>query len=122
MSIFDDWRNGTITNTAALHALTQELGEVESTIAPLELERVALREQLSYILAKMDETVTIPGFGKLELTRPSVTKGYDKKQLDQLIIDLTIDAPELAALIAQCRTTSERAGSLRITREKGSKE
>ena len=64
------------------------------------------------------DSFDLAGFGRLEIMPPSVTKGYDKKRLDQLVLDLAADAPELAALIAQCRTESARAGGLRIIREK----
>jgi hypothetical protein len=123
MTVFDDWQDGQITNTAALRALASDLAEVESQIAallaPLEAERLLLRDQISQVLAKMDEIVTIPGFGKVEITRAGVVKGYDRKQLDALIVELSAEFPALAARIAACRTLSERAGGLRITREKG---
>jgi hypothetical protein len=118
MTIFDDWRDGQISDVEALHAIASDLGEIESQLAPLENERQNLRDQLSVILDRLGGRTTIPGFGKLELTAPTITRSYDKKRLDQLIIDLTTDAPELAQLIAACRTEAPRAGSLRITREK----
>lgn len=121
MTIFDDWQDGIIANTVALWALTRELGEVESQLAPLEAERTALRDQLSQILARLDEPVAIPGFSKLELTAPSVMKSYDKQRLNELLIALAIEAPDVARRLVACRVESARAGSLRITRERGTK-
>ena len=118
MTIFDDWRDGTISDVEALHALASDLGEIESQLAPLEAERQNLRDQLSQIVGRLGGRASVAGFGKLELTAPSLARSYDKKRLDQLIIDLATDAPELAQLVAACRTESPRAGSLRITREK----
>lgn len=118
MTIFDDWRDGQISDVDALHALASDLGEIESQLAPLEAERQTLRDQLSQILTRLGGRASIAGFGKLEIMPASVTKSYDRKRLDQLIIDLATDAPELAQLIAACRTEAPRAGSLRITREK----
>src|SRR5689334_1363191 len=118
MATFDDWRDGQISDIEALQSVTSDLGEVESQIAPLEAERALLRDQISQIVARLGGRATIAGFGKLEIVPPTVAKTYDKKRLDQLIVDLAADAPELAQLIAACRTESQRAGSLRITREK----
>ena len=118
MTIFDDWRDGTISDVEALHALASDLGEIESQLAPLEAERQNLRDQLSQIVGRLGGRASVAGFGKLELTAPTLARSYDKKRLDQLIIDLATDAPELAQLVAACRTESPRAGSLRITREK----
>jgi len=81
-------------------------------------DRDVMRDQLSQIVGRMGGRASVAGFGKLELTAPSLARSYDKKRLDQLIIDLATDAPELAQLVAACRTESPRAGSLRITREK----
>ena len=118
MTIFEDWQAGDASSDVALRALTRDLGEVESQIAPLEAERAALRDQISQVLERMGGRVDLAGFGRLEIMPPSVARGYDKKRLDQLVLDLAADAPELAALIAECRTESARAGGLRIIREK----
>jgi len=120
MTIFDDWRDGSISDVEALRALASDLGEIESQLAPLEAERQNLRDQLSQIVGRLGGRASVPGFGKIELTAQSLARSYDKKRLDQLIIDLATDAPELAQLVAACRTEAPRAGSLRITREKPS--
>lgn len=99
-----------------LRALCYDLGEVESQIAPLEAERQQLRDKISLVLARMGNKAELAGFGKLELTAPAVVHSYDKKRLDELLIALAGEAPEIAERLAQCRTESARIGGLRITR------
>ncbi len=116
--IFEDWRDGLIADADALRALCRDLGEVESQLAPLDAERTQLRDQISRVLDRAGGKAEIAGFGKLELSAPAIVKSYDKKRIDELLIALTAEAPEIAARIAQCRTESARAGGLRVTREK----
>ena len=102
MTIFDDWRDGTISDVEALHALASDLGEIESQLAPLEAERQNLRDQLSQIVNRLGGRTSVPGFGKLEIMPASVTRSYDKKRLDQLVIrsphgGLVEAVPELRA-------------------------
>jgi len=120
-SIFEDWREGLLTDAEALHALACDLGEVESQLAPLEQERTMLRDHLSHIVDRIGGRADIPGFGRLELSAPTVVRGYDRKRLDALLVDLAADYPAVVQQLAQCRTETARAGSLRITREKGTK-
>jgi len=119
MTIFDDWRDGTISDVEALHALASDLGEIESQLAPLEAERQNLRDQLSQIVSHLGGRASVAGFGKLELTSASVTRSYDKKRIQALVLDLVAEGNvEVAQRIALCETELSRAGSLRITREK----
>lgn len=118
-SAFDQWEAGGLSDEQALRALCSDLAELESDLAPLDAERADLRNQLSHVAARFSSPQVVPGFGRVELTAASVVTSYDKKALDELIILLNRDGDgRIAAQIAQCRTTSERAGSLRITREK----
>lgn len=118
MSIFDDWQQGDITDDQALRALAMELGEVESQLAPIEAEKQALRDQISRVLDRAGGVATVAGFGKLEITAAAVTVSYDKKQIEDLLIDLTATHPDVARRLAACRVRGSRAGALRITREK----
>ncbi len=119
MTIFDDWRDGTISDIEALHAIASDLGEIESQLAPLEAERQSLRDQLSQIVSRLGDRASVAGFGKLEITPASVTKSYDKKQIQALVLELVAEGnAEVAQRIALCEKESFRAGSLRITREK----
>ncbi len=120
-NIFIEWESGAITDMQALHALASDLAEVESELAPLDAEKARLRDCISQVVARFDKPVLIPGFGKIELTAPTVTKSFDKAALESLIQELLFEAPETAQRLARCKTETQRAGSLRITREKGTK-
>lgn len=118
MSTFNDWRDGQLTDEQALRSLSSDLGEVESQLAPYEAEKQALRDQISQVLEHAGGATTIAGFGKLEITAAAIVVSYDKKAIENLLIDLTTTHPEIAARLAGCRIKGSRAGSLRITREK----
>ena len=62
--------------------------------------------------------MTLTGLGKVLITAPSVSHSYDTVRLDAVCLELTAERPELAAAIAKCRKTSQRAGSLRIEQER----
>ena len=121
MNIFEQWEAGEVSDEQALRSLASDLGEVESQLAPIEQEKQALRDQISRVLDHAGGTATIAGFGRLEITAASVVVSYDKKQIEELLIDLTTTHPEIAARLAACRVKGTRAGSLRITREKAKK-
>jgi hypothetical protein len=119
---FGIWQAGDMSDVQALRTLAFELGETESELAPLVAEKERLRDQLSQVLAHHGEPAfVIPGFGKLELTQPTVVKGWDGKALAGFLDELLFEAPELAARLARCKTENGRAGSLRVTRIKGTR-
>lgn len=119
---FAEWEAGDLPDSQALRTLAMDLGELESELAPLNAQRERLRDQLSRVLVHAGGKADIPGFGALIITDASITKSYDTKALDELIIRLTgIGESEIAQQIAACRRESGRAGSLRITRERGTK-
>lgn len=119
---FRAWRDAECTSQEALHALCNTLGEVESQIAPLTAEKEQARNEISYILAAANLTAhTVAGFGKLEVTPATMVKGWDSKALQNLMDELLFESPDLAARLQRCRTQTSRAGSLRITRERGTK-
>lgn len=116
---FTQWERGDLSDEQALRALCSELGEVESELEPLKREQQELRERISHVLGRLGDKTEIPGFGRLEITAPAVIVSYDRQSLDRLVIHLTQDGyGPIAQQIAACRTESQRAGSLRITRSK----
>jgi hypothetical protein len=118
-TIFDQWREGEMSDEQAARALALELGEVESELAPLTKQREELRNDLSHIVGKLGDKHTIPGFGELVNTAPSVTTSYDAKKIEAIIIELVeTGLGEWAQRLTRCKKQSSRAGSLRITREK----
>lgn len=118
MSTFEDWQEGLVPDMDALRVLCSDLGEVESDLAPLQEQREALRAQIGEVVARRGEAVEIAGFGRIEIAPAAIVRGYDKRRLDALLVDLAGEAPEVARRLAECRTETARAGSLRITREK----
>lgn len=119
---FRAWRDAELDTDKALHELCATLGEVESQIAPLTAEKEQARNEISYILAAVGLTAhTVAGFGKLEVTPATLVKGWDSKALQSLLDELLDESPDLAARLNRCRTQTSRAGSLRITRERGTK-
>lgn len=118
-SIYEQWRDGDISDEQAARALALELGEVESELAPLNAQRETLRNELSHIVGKLGGKHAIPGFGELVNTAPSVTTSYDAKRVSDLIVALVAEGQSAwAERLAACQKQSSRAGSLRITREK----
>lgn len=114
---FEQWRDGRLNDMQALRALCMDLGEVTSELDMLKQQEQTLREQISIIIERTG-TTDITGFGRLEITNPSVIKTFDKAKLNELVYRLQDTHPEIADLIDLCRDERLRAGSLRITREK----
>lgn len=117
------WEYGDITDLEALRALTMQLGEVEDDYQTLGKEREYLRETIGRIVARLPgQRTEVAGFGALAITGGGETISWDTKALDALLAGLvaTGDAElvRIAGQIAQARKTSQRATSLRITREK----
>lgn len=118
LTAYLEWQSGNITDREALGILCAAIIQLDEQMKPLAERGAVLREQIGHVLAHYGQALDLPGFGKLEITNPSITKGYDRKQLDALIIELASEYPEVAAKLTQCRTESMRAGGLRIIREK----
>ncbi len=71
-----------------LHALCQELGEVEDQLRLLEEERKRIRAELSLLVEALGGTVKVEGFGRLEVSSASLVVSYDRKQVEALILRL----------------------------------
>lgn len=114
------WQEGDLSDLEALRALALNLGEVESDLEPLTREREYLREQIGRIVARQSgQKAEVKGFGTLAITGGGETTSYDAKALDGLMAKLLANGyGEIAEELAQARKTSQRAASLRITREK----
>jgi hypothetical protein len=119
--VFTHWKEGDIDPHAALRALCNQLGEVQSDLDGLQEEREHLRGQISEIVNSIGGTVEVAGFGELRITEPVKTASYDRKSLDDLVRWLLEhDQPGIAQRITGCRKESARAGSLQIRRSKDS--
>ena len=92
-----------------IYALCQDLGEVESQLAPLQAERERLRAELSVLVEQAGGKTTVEGFGRLEVSCASFHVSYDRKQLEAVILKL-VDAGHyhLADAIRWCKKESAR--------------
>lgn len=113
------WLDGDVTAMEALRSLCADYEEVEQSYKDFEGIREQTRDQMSQVMVKLGDRVEVKGFGVLTMTAPSVTEGFDKKALSELVAALALEGNvELAQRIAACRTKSARAGGLRIERVK----
>lgn len=110
------YEDGYATPYETLRALCMELGEVESDLEPLQAQRERLRTEIGNVLARIGDKAEIKGFGKLSITAPSVSTGYDAKALRALVA--TWGDTEQARQVQACEKQTVRAGALRIEREK----
>jgi hypothetical protein len=119
MSAYQEWLDGTLEPSRALHALCSDLGETEDEYQRIGSERDALRAQISEIVSVLGNKATVPGFGELRITGASKTVSYDRKLISELEGWL-LDHGETgyAQKLRACRKESMRAGSLHIVREK----
>jgi len=117
-NIYGAWLDGDVTAMEALRSLCSDYEEIEASYKDFESLRNVTRDQLSNVLEKLDGKAEVKGFGKLSLTAPTVTEGYDKAKIRELIMELIADYPDIAARLSACATKSMRAGGLRIEREK----
>lgn len=118
MSAYSEWQAGALTEAQALHVLASDLAETEDTLAPLLAERERLRNEIGTVLAHAGGKAQIPGFGRVRLTAPGVSVGYDADRIEYTIGLLAGQYPDIAYQLRQCRVERPRAGSLRIEREK----
>jgi len=117
-NIYAAWLDGDVTAMEALRSLCSDYEEIEQSYKDYEGLRNQTRDQMSNVVEKIGGKVEVKGFGVLTVTQASITEGYDKKLIRDLIMDLVTDYPDIAARLAGCATKSMRAGGLRIEREK----
>lgn len=114
------WQEGDATATEALRSLCADYEELDNTYRQFEAIREQTRNQISAVVATIDdEKAEIKGFGVVRLTQASASLRYDDNALDKLATDLAgMGLFDLADRILGCKKRVERAGSLRIEREK----
>lgn len=124
MTLIDDIISGAVSPEEAIRSLALDLGEVESELelvsGKLNQQRLDLRNKISEVLAYSGrDKITVHGFGSVMITAPSFSTKYDAKRLDRLVLLLHAQGEhDLASDIMACSEKTERAGTLRITREK----
>ena len=115
---FDRWNHGEMSAEEALLKLCQQINRVQDSLGPLEEQQKYIRLEMSLLVEKaFNGRARVDGFGELRITEPVLTVSYDRKELDELVMQLVGEGqPELARRIQSCRRESSRAGSLRIDR------
>ncbi len=101
----------------AIYQLSQQLSEIESQMAPLHAEREFVRAQLLPLVQQVGGKIEIPGYGKMEVSKASLTVMYDRKAVEQFILHL-VDTGELhlADALRACKRESHRPAVLRVLR------
>jgi hypothetical protein len=118
-TIYQGWLQGDVIHQEALNMLCHFIGQAQGVIEPLENNIKQARSYASEIVEYLGGKAEVAGFGKLEITNPSVTYTYDKKLVDRLTNELRTEGHgDVATRLDACLKASEKAGSLRITREK----
>ena len=117
-NIYAAYLDGDATAMEALRSLCDDYEEIEQSYKDFEGLRNQTREQMSHVVDRIGGKVEVKGFGTLTITAPTITEGYDKAKIRDLIMDLVSDYPDIAARLAACATKSARSGGLRIEREK----
>ena len=118
-NIYGAWLDGDVTAMEALRSLCDDYEELDKAYKDYEGLREQTRDQIGNVLVKIGDKVEIKGFGTLTLMAPQIVEGFDKRALNDLIIQLIEDgyAP-IAQQIAACKAKTSRTGGLRIEREK----
>jgi hypothetical protein len=115
---YQAWQEGEIRADEALTSATL-LVRLETNSKPLTRLTKKARAYLSEVVNYLGGKAEVDGFGQLQITNPSVTYTYDKKLVDRLTNELRTEGlGDVATRLDACLKASEKAGSLRITREK----
>ncbi len=117
-NIYAAYLDGEATAMEAIRSLCDDYEELDKAYKDYEGLRNQTREQMSHVVDRIGGKVEVKGFGMLTITAPTISEGYDKAKIRDLIMDLVADYPDIAARLAACATKSARSGGLRIEREK----
>lgn len=112
------WIEGNATTQQAATELAAQLKVVQFEKEQIEECERILRTQLSEVVASHGEPMVALGL-RFELTAPSVVVSYNRADVERFVLQLVEDgyAP-LAQQLQQLAKKSERAGSLRVSKEK----
>lgn len=117
--VFKQWQSGEIPLEAALPTLCSHFAQLDDMATLLEEQLKTVRDQLSQVIQATGGKAEIPQFGKLQLTGPQTVSSFDRKLLEELVTNLQAAGnSEIAAAIAACKSESNRAGGLRISRSR----
>ena len=104
---------------AALRGLALRYREIDQLHGELSKDRDQLRTMIGEIVAVMPQQKAQAAGFELAITGGGESVTWDTKQLDGVVAKLLASGyPDFAEMIAMARKTSQRAASLRVTREK----
>lgn len=104
---------------AALRGLALRYREIDQLHGELSRDRDQLRTMIGEVVAVMPQQKAQAAGFELAITGGGETVNYDAKALDSLMAKLLAEGyTQVAGAIADARKTSQRAASLRVTREK----
>ncbi len=112
------WIEGHATAHQAATELAAQLKDVQFQQEMLAERERTLRNQLSEVVASHGEPISAMGL-RFELTAPTVVVSYSRSDIERLVLQLMDDgyAP-IAQQLHGLAKKSERAGGLRVTKEK----
>jgi len=112
------WIEGNATAQQAATELAAQLKDVQFQQEMLAERERTLRTQLSEVVASHGEPINAMGL-RFELTSPSIVVSYNRADVERFVLQLVEDgyAP-LAQQLQQLAKKNERAGSLRVSKEK----
>jgi hypothetical protein len=121
--VYQDWLTGEWEDREFLDFLAAQLSSIEDSIVPLEDTKKVLRAHISEVVERQGGDVKLEGYGRFQIRSATITKSYDAKALDQLIIELMMNGQvEVARAIGSCKKESSRTGGLVITKAKEASE
>jgi hypothetical protein len=95
--------------------LYSDLREIESQIELLQRDREGIREQISLLVAQLDNRVELPGVAVFTIRAPSIQQRWNSRALADLIQSLRETGQgDIADEIARCKQPSESPGGLAI--------
>ncbi|MBM7846271.1 hypothetical protein [Herpetosiphon giganteus] len=109
-----------MTSHTDITTLYQTIAALDDQIASLNTEREQARTALSSLVEAAGGKVVLDGIATLEITRPAIVVSYDRAGLEDLVRKLVANGRGgIAEMIEKQRKQHHRAGSLRITKVKG---
>ncbi len=119
MSTFTDYHeHGTISAEQALKLLVDDIAEIEQVYERAEQARKQKRAEIEQVVLALGGKAQAGGY-EMVVTGSSTVSNYDTKRLDAVVADLLKRGYlDIAQEIAECRKETQRAGSLRVSKER----
>ena len=118
MTVLEQLEAGELNIDQAVHALCKQLATIQDKAEALKKADTKVRNQLSELVNHLGGKLVIPEFGTLEITAPIQVTTYKREKVEAALLILAPKFPMIAQILAGCKEVTERAGSLRVTRNK----